>query len=261
MGYDTISVERADDVARVTMERPDQHNSLDRQMADDLRDATTDLVEDRDVRCIVLTGAGAAFNTGADLTKLEGDPEDGRRLRQLATRLHATIRNLTAAPVPVVTAVNGVAAGGGFGLALCGDLVVVHEDARFEFAYTRIGLSGDGGSTYFLPRLVGRQKALEIALLDEPVPADEAVEIGLATETVPDGEFDDRVTELATRLADGPTRAYGAIKRLLRRSGSRELGAQLAAETDQLARLASSDDYVYGHEAFFGDSEPTFRGQ
>lgn len=261
MAYDTIDVERSDGVARVTMTRPESHNSLNRAMADELRDATTELVEDDGVRCIVLTGEGASFNTGADLTALEGDPEDGRRLRQLATQLHATIRNLTAAPVPVVVGVNGVAAGGGFGLALCGDVVVVHEGARFEFAYTRIGLSGDGGSTYFLPRLVGRRKALEIALLDEPIPADEAVDVGLATESVPAGEFDDRLAEVSTTLAEGPTRAYAAIKRLLRRSESRELGAQLAAETEQLARLASTDDYVYGYEAFFGDSEPTFRGE
>jgi 2-(1,2-epoxy-1,2-dihydrophenyl)acetyl-CoA isomerase len=261
MSYESVSVERVDGVARVTMQRPAHHNSFDLAMADELRESTTELVEDSAVRCIVLTGEGMAFNTGADLSTLEGDPSDGRRLRKLATRLHTTVRNLAAAPVPVVTAVNGVAAGGGFGLALAGDIVVAHEDARFEFAYPRIGLSGDGGSTYFLPRLVGRRKALEIALLDEPIDAQEAVDIGLATEVVDDAGFDDRVAAVAAELADGPTRAYEAIKRLLRRGESRELGAQLAAETEQIARLAGTDDYVYGIEAFFGDSDPTFRGE
>lgn len=260
MDHETITVDRVDGVARVTMARPDHHNSLDRTMADELRDATVRLVEDRDVRCIVLGAEGSAFNTGADLTTLSGDPDDGRRLRQLATRLHVTIRNLVTAPVPVVTAVNGVAAGAGFGLALAGDIVLVHEDARFEYAYPQLGLSGDGGATYFLPRLVGRRKALEITLLDEPIPAKEAEEIGLVTETIPEGEFDDRVAAVAADLADGPTRAFEAIKLLLRRSENRELGAQLATETEQLARLAHTDDYVYGYEAFFGDSEPTFRG-
>lgn len=261
MAHETVTVDRVDGVARVTMARPEEHNSLDRTMADELRDATTELVEDDDVRCIVLTAEGPAFNTGADLTTLSGDPEDGRRLRQLATRLHTTVRNLVCAPVPVVTAVNGVAAGAGFGLALAGDVVLVHEAARFEYAYPRIGLSGDGGATYFLPRLVGRLKALEITLLDDPIPAEEAVDLGLATEVVPDDEFDDRVAAVAADLSEGPTRAYASIKRLLRRSESRELGAQLAAETEQLARLAHTDDYVYGFEAFFGDSEPTFHGQ
>jgi 2-(1,2-epoxy-1,2-dihydrophenyl)acetyl-CoA isomerase len=261
MSYDTVSVDRVDGVARVTMRRPEQHNSLDPTMAAELREATTGLVDDPEVRCLVLTGEGAAFNTGADLSTLEGDASDARRLRKLATQLHVTVRTLAGAGVPVVTGVNGVAAGGGFGLALCGDVVVVHEDARFEYAYPELGLSGDGGATYFLPRLVGRRTALEIALLDEPVPAEEAVELGLATEVADDDAFDDRVAELAATLADGPTRAYREIKRLLRESTSRSLGAQLTAEADRLARLATTEDYQRGYAAFFGDEEPTFEGQ
>jgi 2-(1,2-epoxy-1,2-dihydrophenyl)acetyl-CoA isomerase len=261
MAHDSISVERADGVAQVTMRRPEQHNSLDRTMAGELREATTGLVDDPAVRCIVLTGEGAAFNTGADLSTLSGDESDARRLRKLATELHASIRTLAGAGVPVVTGVNGVAAGGGFGLALCGDVVVVHEDARFEYAYPQLGLSGDGGATYFLPRLVGRRRALEIALLDEPVGAAEAAEMGLATEVAAADAFDDRVAELAATLADGPTRAYDVIKRLLRESTSRGLGAQLTAEADRLARLATTDDYQRGYAAFFEDEEPRFEGQ
>lgn len=258
---ETIDVECADGVARVTMTRPDHHNSLNREMADELAEAVPELVEDDDVRAIVLTGTGNVFNTGADLTTLEGDPTDARRLRKLASRLHQTIRHLASASNPVVTGVNGVAAGAGFGLALSGDAVLVHEDARFEFAYPAIGLSGDGGATFFLPRLVGLRRAMEITLLNEPIAAERAVEDGLATEVVPGDEFDDRLAEVAADLADGPTKAYAAIKRLLTKSYGRDLGAQLTAETDALARLATTDDYVYGHEAFFSDSEPTFRGQ
>ncbi len=259
--YETIDVERADGVARVTMTRPDHHNSLNRGMADELAEAVPELVEDDAVRALVLTGAGDVFNTGADLTTLEGDPSDARRLRKLASRLHQTIRHLATAPKPVVTGVNGVAAGAGFGLALAGDLVVAHEDARFEFAYPAIGLSGDGGATYFLPRLVGLRRAMAITLRNEPIPAAQAVEDGLATELAGDDEFDDRLAEVAADLADGPTRAYAAIKRLLTRSYARDLGSQLTAETDALARLATTDDYVYGYEAFFSESEPTFRGK
>ena len=261
MAYETIDVERADGVARVTMARPDAHNSLDRTMARELRDATLALVDDRDVRCLVLIGEGEAFNTGADLTTLEGDSSDARRLRHIATRLHTTIRHLAEARMPVVTGVNGVAAGAGFGLALAGDIVLLSEDARLEYAYPRIGLSGDGGATYVLPRLVGLRQALSITLLDEPIPAEEAVELGLATEAVPAEEFNDRLAEVATDLADGPTRAYAAIKRLLRGSYGHSLGTHLTAETDSLARLADTDDYVYGYEAFFGDDEPSFTGR
>jgi 2-(1,2-epoxy-1,2-dihydrophenyl)acetyl-CoA isomerase len=259
-GHEHLTVERVDGVGRIAMERADQHNALTVEMANELRDATGDLVEDDDVRCLVLTGSGDAFNTGADLSELSGDETDGRRLRALATRLHRAVRNVATAPMPTVTGVNGVAAGGGFGLALSGDLVLVADDARFEFAYPEIALSGDGGSTYFLPRLVGHRRAREIVLLDEPIPPAEAVEMGLATEVVPAADFDERLAELAATLAEGPTRAYGATKRLLNKSYARNLPAQLAAETDSLSRLSGTDDFARGHAAFFEDEAPRFEG-
>jgi 2-(1,2-epoxy-1,2-dihydrophenyl)acetyl-CoA isomerase len=260
-GHDHVTVERLDGVGRIVMDRPDHHNALNRAMAAELRDATADLVEDDDVRCLVLTGEGSAFNTGADLSTLEGDASDGRRLRGLASRLHGAVRNVATAPMPTVTGVNGVAAGGGFGLALSGDIVLVSAEARFEFAYPEIALSGDGGSTYFLPRLVGHRRAREIALLDEPIPPAEAVDIGLATEVAPADDFDDRLAELAATLADGPTRAYGATKRLLNRSYARDLPAQLAAETDGISSLATTADYARGHAAFFEKEDPAFEGR
>ena len=258
---DHVDVERDGGVATVTMTRLDHYNSISLDMATDLSDITAGLVEDDDVRCLVLTGTENVFNTGADLTTLEGDPSDSHRLRRLATRVHETIQHLTNAPKPVVTGVNGVAAGVGFGLALSGDLVLVHEDARFEYAYPAIGLSGDGGVTHALPRLVGLRKALEITLQNEPISAEDSVDSGLATEVVPDDEFDDRLATVASDLAAGPTRAHAATKRLLRGSYSRDLGTQLTAEVSALADLAATDDYVYGYEAFFGDGEPTFRGE
>ncbi|WP_158056302.1 enoyl-CoA hydratase/isomerase family protein [Halorussus halophilus] len=265
MDFDNVSVERTDGVARISIERPATHNSLDRQTAADLQAAVERVVDDRAVRCVVLTGTESVFCTGADLSVLDGDSngdsDDPRRLREIATRLHATVAHLATARKPVVAGVNGVAAGGGLGLALCADVVLASENARFEFAYPKLGLSGDGGSTYFLPRLVGLRKAQEIALLDEPIPADEAVEIGLATEVGPSGEFEDRLAELATRLADGPTRAYGATKRLLSKSYGRNLSAQLAAETDAITQLARTGDYERGLAAFFEKEEAEFEGQ
>lgn len=259
--YEHVRIERTDGVGRIVMDRPDSHNAMDERMASDLRDATVEAVQDDDLRCVVLTATGEAFNTGADLSGLAGDETDGRRLRALARRIHTAVAHLARASKPTVTAVNGVAAGAGFGLSLAGDVVVVAEDARFEFSYPRIGLSGDGGSTYFLPRLVGWRKAREIALLDEPIPADEAVDVGLATECVPADEFDDRVAEVATTLAAGPTRAHATTKRLLNRSYGRELRAQLSAETEAVSRLAGTADYARGHDAFFGEEEPAFEGR
>jgi 2-(1,2-epoxy-1,2-dihydrophenyl)acetyl-CoA isomerase len=256
--FEHLNVERTDDVAYVTMTRPETHNAMDAAMASELRTITADLYED-DSRCIVLTGTDGVFNTGADLSVLSGDASDGRALRSIASSLHRAIENLSRAPKPVVTGVNGVAAGGGFGLALAGDIVLLAEDARMEFAYPRVGLTGDGGSTFFLPKLVGLRRAKEIALLDEPIPPVEAVDMGLATEVASD--FEDRLAELAAKLADGPTKAYGATKRLFNRSPGRDLSAQMAAETDSIAKMTTTEDYERGLECFFGDDDPEFEGK
>ncbi|WP_439026842.1 enoyl-CoA hydratase/isomerase family protein [Haloarchaeobius sp. DT45] len=258
--YEHVAVERTDGVGRIVIDRPEKYNSLSPETAADLRAAADGLAGDDAVRCITLTGAGPAFCTGADLTTFEGDGSDSRRLDRLASRLHGAVETLAEAPKPTITAVNGVAAGGGLGLALAADVVLAHEDSRFEFTYPRIGLSGDGGSTWFLPRLVGYRKAREIALLDEPIPAEQAVADGLATEVVADEDWPDRVDEIATDLGTGPTKAYGTVKRLLNKSNDRGLSAQLSAEKDAISRLANSGDYERGYAAFFGDEEAEFEG-
>ncbi len=261
-GGEHVDVERDGAVGTITMARPDAYNALSEAMAGDLRDAVIELADsDDDVRCVVLTGVDDWFNTGADLTALEGDESDGRRLRALASRLHAAIRHMATAPKPVIAGVNGTAAGAGFGLAMAADLVVVSEDARFEYAYPRLGLSGDGGITYLLPELVGHRRAREIALMDAPIDAERAVDFGLATEVVPASSFEDRVEELADEMASGPTRAFGATKRLMANSHGRTFDEHLEAEADTIARLAGTDDYARGHEAFFGDEDPDFRGE
>ena len=135
------------------------------------------------------------------------------------------------------------------------------ESARFEFAYPRIGLSADGGSSYFLPRLVGLRRAQEIAFRDEPVGAEEAVGMGLATEAVPDEELEDRLAEEAAQLADGPTLAHAATKALLRQSLDRQLDEQMATEASTIAGLTGTDDYQIGIEAFFAKESPEFRGE
>jgi 2-(1,2-epoxy-1,2-dihydrophenyl)acetyl-CoA isomerase len=152
-------------------------------------------------------------------------------------------------------------AGGGVGPALCGDIVIATGSARFEFAYPRIGLSADGGSSYFLPRLVGLRQAQRIAFRDEPVDADEAVELGLATETVDDDGFEARLAEEAARLAEGPTLAHAATKRLLRGSFDRSLDAQLATEAETIAGLTATEDFARGLESFLGEGDAEFEGE
>lgn len=259
--YEHLSVDRADGVGWLRMNRIDAYNSMNEMMAGEIRDAAIELMDtDDDVRCTVITGEGEWFNTGADLSEFEGDESDGRRLHALASRVHAAVQHIATAPKPAVAGVNGVAAGGGFGLAMAADIVVVSEEARFEFAYPRLGLSGDAGITHFLPDLVGHRRAREIAMLDEPIDAARAVDLGLATEAVPASSFEERVQELATELANGPTRAHGATKRLMTNSHGRSLEDHLDAEENTIARLAGTDDYTRGHDAFFNDEAPDFQG-
>lgn len=261
MSDSALSLEREDGIATVTFDAPDKRNALDLAAASELVDAAATLGSDPDVRCIVLTHSGDFYGTGADLTAFDGDERDATTIRQLASRLHEAIVQFHQAPKPVVGGIDGVAAGAGFGLALVPDLLVLSEDARLEFAYPRIGLTGDCGSTFFLPRLVGLRAAKEIVLLDEPLSAERARDLGLATEVVDPAKFDARLGELATQFAEGPTVALGEASRLVTESFDRSLEAQLAAETDTIGQAVQTDDYERGYAAFFGDDEPDFTGE
>ena len=257
---DNFRVEKDDGVARVTLDSG-KANPLSEKTLEELFDASVAVNEDDDVRCVVLTGTDDFYCSGFDLSRLDGSGDDGPKLRRAVSTFHDAVIQLHRGDAPVITGVNGVAAGGGFGLALLGDVMLMSEDARLEYAYSRIGLTGDGGSTFFLPRLVGLRRATEIALLDRPVEADEAVDIGLATEAVSADEFDERLDEIAQELAEGPTAAYGATKRLMARSFDRSLEEQLGAETEAMAEATHTEDYAKGIEAFFGDEELEFEGR
>lgn len=257
---DDLRVEKDGSVAHVTL-NSGKANPLSTKTLEELFEAAVAVNEDEDVRCVVLTGTDGFYCSGFDLGKLEGGPEDSTTLRTAVSTFHDAVVQLHQADKPVVTGVNGVAAGGGFGLALLGDVMLMSEDARLEYAYPRIGLTGDGGSTFFLPRLVGLRRATEIALLDRPVEADEAVDMGLATEAVSADEFDEHLNEIAHELADGPTKAYAATKRLMARSFDRSLEEQLGAETNAMAESTHTEDYAEGIEKFFDDEEPEFEGR
>lgn len=259
--FEHLHVDRSDGIARVVLARPEARNALDLTFAEELVRAASMLGEDPAVRCIVLTHEGDFYGVGADLRQLDGDEGDAPALRRLAGRLHEAVNQFHQAPTPVVGGVDGVAAGAGFSLVLIPDVVLLSDAARLEFAYPRIGLTGDGGSTFYLPRLVGLRSALEIVLLDEPIGPERAVDLGIANECVPADEFDDRLDELASRLASGPTRAYGRTKQLLTDSFETPLEAQLARETDLIAGATHTEDYRRGIDAFFGDHEPDFVGR
>lgn len=256
-----VRVERTDGIGRVVMDRPDRHNAMDPAMAETVAGSLEDFASDDDVRCIVLTGSGSTFNTGADLAGLSGDASDEAVIDSVAGPLHASIRTMTTAPKPVVTGINGIVAGGGLGLALASDIAIMSDEARIQYAYPSIGLSGDGGITWLLPRLLGLRRAQSFALRNEAFEAAEAVDAGLVTEAVPAPDFDNRLAETAAELADGPTQAYGRIKQLLFEGEARSLDDHLEHERERLTSLTATADYATGIATFFDDEEPEFTGR
>lgn len=259
--YENFDVTIADNAANVTIESTSSFNSLNRTLLEELLEISVALCENPSVRCITLTGQPDVFCAGADLSELKGTNADASTLRELASTLHDAIVQLYQAETPLITGVRGVAAGAGFSLAIFGDIVLMSDSSRFEYSYPRIGLTGDGGSTFFLPRLVGLRAAKEIVLLDEPISPERAAELGLVTRVVPDEDFEGELANLTEQVAAGPTSALGSTSRLLTESFDRSLEAQLAAETEVIAKAAHTTDYHRGHEAFFSDDTPEFIGE
>jgi 2-(1,2-epoxy-1,2-dihydrophenyl)acetyl-CoA isomerase len=211
---------------------------------------------------VLVTGDGPTFCVGGDLKDFAGHGADRpQHLADITTYLHAAMSRLMRLPVPVVAAVQGSAAGAGMSLAAAADLVLAGASSRFVMAYTAIGLTPDGSGTWTLPRLVGLRRALELTLTNRRLSAEEAVAEGIATRVVPDDQLADEALALARSLAAGPTGALGAAKRLLRESIGRDLEAQLALETESLARAAGSADSREGIAAFLEKRPAEFLGE
>jgi 2-(1,2-epoxy-1,2-dihydrophenyl)acetyl-CoA isomerase len=252
-----VTVEVEGGVHRITLNRPDVMNALNREMRVALLAA---LRQGHSARVIVLTGAGRGFCSGQDLTDAEGLDAAGFEAI-LNEEYVPMIRAITEAPVPVIAAVNGAAVGAGANLALACDLVIAAESAVFLQAFTRIGLIPDAGGTSFLPRRIGLQRAMGAALLAEPVSARQAVEWGMIWEAAPDDRFHDLVAQRAAKLAAGPTGAYGALKQALRGAFDQSLDAQLAVEARLQGVCGASEDFREGVAAFLGKRPPRFVGR
>lgn len=251
-----------DGVARLTLNRPDTGNAVDLQLARELSDATIACSEDRSVRSVLLTGAGRNFCVGGDLRSFTSRGDDlPVHLREITMYLHAAVSRLARLAAPVVVAVQGSAAGAGMSLACGGDLVVVGPSTRFVLAYTRIGLSPDGGASWLLPRLVGLRRALDLALTNRALTGEEAVDWGVATILVDDDEgVRPEAERLAVELATGPTAALGAAKRLLRDSADTTLETQLEHESIALSNNAGTADGREGIAAFLEKRPPRYTG-
>ena len=272
-----IAVSIVDGVGFLTIDRRERFNSLDVETARDLRKAGLALSRDPKVRVVVLRGSGGVFCSGADLKYIRagGAGEDlgyllpanardkrsgyGEIFKQILEYLHSTISEIRRAPKPWIAAVDGMAAAGGFGLAMACDLVIASDRSSFEWAYAKTGLTGAESSTFFLPKLIGLRRAMEFALLNPRLDAHAALEWGLLTAVHPAGEFEDAIRKVAGELASAPTEALGIAKRLLNQAaGVDRLDHHLDQELEQLAAIADGANFEEGITAFFEKRPPSF---
>ncbi|NIO09120.1 MAG: 2-(1,2-epoxy-1,2-dihydrophenyl)acetyl-CoA isomerase [Deltaproteobacteria bacterium] len=259
MSYETILYDKGNGVAAITLNRPQALNAFTPQMNSELFDALRVAERDEEIRCVMITGAGRAFCAGQDL-KGRSREQRGSLGQSLRERYNPIILRICGMEKIVVAAVNGVAAGAGCNLALACDLRIASEDARFIEAFVRVGLAPDCGGSFFLPRLIGLSKAMELLLLGEPVDAKEAHRIGLVTKVVPAKSMASEARELAERIARGP-RSTGLIKRAVNRNLKVELENQLEYEA-QLQEIAGRTmDFDEGVAAFLEKRSPVFQGK
>jgi 2-(1,2-epoxy-1,2-dihydrophenyl)acetyl-CoA isomerase len=255
-----IDFEMRDGIAKLTMNRPESLNAFVQTMSEEMVDALKKAARDEGVRVVVITGAGRAFSSGEDLGNLsQGEPADyGDILRK---RYIPVIQAITSLEKPVIAAVNGVAAGAGCSLALACDFRIASDKASFIEAFVHIGLIPDAGSTYFLPRLVGYAKAMEIACFGEKISGIDAAALGLVTKTVPAEEFETVVEQFAARFAQMPTKAVGLIKRTLLRNMDVPLSDALGYEAYGQRIAGQTEDHAEGIRAFFEKRKPVFQGR
>lgn len=258
---DNILFDLTDGVATVTINRPDQANALDVPILDELLPVAVRCDAD-DVRAVILTGAGDKFFcAGGDLKSFAADPDVGALLKRGTTYFHGAIAKFMRMRAPLIVAVNGQAAGGGMSFAMIGDIVLCADHAKFVMAYTAAGLCMDGSSSYFLPRIVGMRRAMELTLTNRPIDAEEAARIGLVTRVVPGADLMDEAQTMARQFAEGPTGAYGWVKRLLCDSFSNTLETQMELETRGISACAASPDGQEGMASFLEKRKASFQGR
>lgn len=263
---ETLKIEINGDVGTLTLDRPDSLNAMSPQLIGELTVAASWLADRAPIRALVVTGAGRAFCSGGDVNWFKrGVDEEGvdlpSEVRRGAEVLHQAIVDFRRIPYPVIAAINGPAAGAGLSLALSCDIRIASENAFFAIAYGRIGASPDGGMTYFLPRVVGPAKALELALNDPNLDAEAALELGLVSEVVPDGELLTRAGEKAETLAAKAPHYVRMAKALLHESIENSLTDHLQLERHGIADSMGTEDLRNGVTAFFAGEQPKFKGE
>jgi 2-(1,2-epoxy-1,2-dihydrophenyl)acetyl-CoA isomerase len=254
--YETVDLEVRDGVAHLTLNRPDAANGINLPLARDLLDATLAIGADPSARVVLLSGAGKMFCAGGDLKGFADRDDLPVHLREILSPLHSAITNLVRGDAPVVSAVQGSAAGAGMGLVGASDLVVAAESAKFVMAYTGVGLAPDGSSSWFLPRVVGLHRALELTLTNRVLSSAEALDWGLVTQVVPDDELADASGALAAKLAAGAAPALARAKRLLHTSLEETLEQHLAREAEAISSASATPEGIEGVAAFVAKRPP-----
>jgi len=258
MSTSAVDVQTRGSIAVITLQRPDHGNAISLKLAMDLLAAALTCARNPAVRAVVLTGAGKNFCFGGDLrAAMSKAGHADAYLQELTTYLHGAISHFVRMDAPVIAAVNGTAAGAGMGLVLMADLAISAAGAKFNMAYTAVGLTPDGGTSFLLPRVVGARRAMEMTLLNRVLSAQEALEWGLVNQVVPDAEVLDRSMELAERLAAGATRAFGRTKRLIAESLG-PLERQMVLESETIVAQAGSNEGLEGVTAFLEKRRPDF---
>ncbi len=259
---ETVDLTVDDGLAVVRLARPETRNAIDQRLADELLVATVRLAGDPTVRAVLVVGDGPALTVGGDIGCFTSQGDDlAATLRRMTTPFHLAFEVLAGLDAPIVTVAQGAVAGGGLGLVYAADVVVAAEDARFVTAFGALGLSGDGGGTWHLPRRVGPARAAWAYLSNEPVTAEQALAWGLVTEVVATEEARARGEAIARRLASGPTRAFAQMRALLRQSWDRSLPEQLGAEIEALVSCARTEDARGAVAAFLAKQRPAFHGR
>jgi 2-(1,2-epoxy-1,2-dihydrophenyl)acetyl-CoA isomerase len=262
MTYEKITVAHDQGLATLTLNAPDKLNAVSRKMIAEIKDCWEKLAADNSVRAVLLTGTGRGFCAGADLSDPDRDnsvsADSGAALDKF---FNPVIRLMRSVPKPIVAAVNGTAAGVGMSFALAADIAIAARSATFLQAFARIGLLPDGGSTWFLPRLVGEQRARGLAMLAPQITAQQAKDWGLIWDVVEDGELMKTAQDVARRLADGPTLSLARIKEAMNRASANQLSQQLDLERDFQRELGRSEDFREGVTAFLAKRKPAFKGK
>mgnify|MGYP001811897384 CR=1 FL=1 len=262
MTYETLTLDISSNIATITLNRPDDANALNARMAEELFDASVRCSDPDEVRAVIITGTGRMFCAGGDLQDMhdQGDEKPAHLVR-MATRLHAALTRFAHMDAPVIMAINGVAAGGGFSIVLAGDIVLASEEAKFVSAYTASGLTPDGSSTYHLAKHIGLLRAKELFLTNRRLSAQEACDWGMVTRVVPAERLMEEARELAANFASGPTRAYGGLKRMLLTAYSDTMETQLERETQGISGSMRTHDGPHGLESFLNKKKPAFKGR